>query len=181
MEILQFKPEVDQLVLLRVSDMPSGTGMQRWRNLNVLWAYSMSEGDEEVIIQNSSECRVVVETVTCTRDNMQINVCVLGVGVAGLTFHIPFVLALPHLFHLHSVLERNPAPPAGKVHARFGIQVKVNRSLDEVLRNPEIDLVIVATPSYTHYDIAKAALQAGKHGIANFIVPHVTPHYPSSR
>ena len=115
------------------------------------------------------------------RDDMEMNVCVLGVGVSGLTFHIPFILALPHLFRLHSVLERNLAPPAGKVHARFGVQVKVHRSLDDVLADPEIELVIVATPSYTHYDIAKAALQAGKHGIARFIVPHVIAHHPSSR
>ena len=75
-------------------------------------------------------------------DDMEINVCVVGVGLAGLTFHIPFILALPHLFRLHSVLERNPAPPAGKVYARFGVPVKINSSLDEVLRSPEIDLVI---------------------------------------
>lgn len=99
------------------------------------------------------------------RDCMAINVCVLGVGLAGLTFHVPFVLALPGLFSLHSVLERNPSSPAGKVHDRFGVAVKIHRSLDHVLHDPQIDLVIVATPNQTHYDFAKAALQAGKHGI----------------
>src|SRR6266850_3092908 len=34
---------------------------------------------------------------------------------------------------------------------------------DELLRAPELDLVVIATPSFTHYQLAKAALEAGKH------------------
>ncbi|KAF9029462.1 NAD-P-binding protein [Hymenopellis radicata] len=92
-----------------------------------------------------------------------INTCVLGVGLAGLTFHIPFILALPDLFTLHSVLERNPSSPRGKVHDRFGVAVKIHRSLDDVLADPDVELVIIGTPNETHYPFAKAALQAGKH------------------
>ena len=32
-----------------------------------------------------------------------------------------------------------------------------------VLNTPEIDAVVIATPVHTHYELAKAALQAGKH------------------
>lgn len=93
-----------------------------------------------------------------------INVCVLGVGLAGLTFHVPFILALPSLFKLHSVLERNPQASGGKVQERFGIFVKIYRSLDQVILDDEIKLIIVATPNNTHYQFSKAALEAGKHG-----------------
>jgi predicted dehydrogenase len=93
-----------------------------------------------------------------------INTCVLGVGLAGLTFHIPFVLALPDVFTLHSVLERNPQSTGGKVHDRFNVTVKIHRTLGRVLEDSDIELVIVGTPSHTHYSIAKAALEAGKHG-----------------
>lgn len=34
---------------------------------------------------------------------------------------------------------------------------------DELVRAPELDLVVIATPSFTHYGLAKAALAAGKH------------------
>ena len=34
---------------------------------------------------------------------------------------------------------------------------------EEVLRAPDINVIIIATPSFTHYELAKAALQAGKH------------------
>ncbi|KAF9247153.1 hypothetical protein BU15DRAFT_84700 [Melanogaster broomeanus] len=92
-----------------------------------------------------------------------IKTCVLGVGLAGLTFHIPFVLALPELFTLHAVLERNPETPGGKVKERFGANTTVYRTIDQVINDKEIELVIVATPNDTHYSLAKAALEAGKH------------------
>lgn len=93
-----------------------------------------------------------------------INTCVLGVGLGGLTFHIPFILALQGLFTLHSVLERNPSTPGGKVHERFGVTTKIHRSLDDVLADSGIELVIVATPSHTHYEFAQRILESGKHG-----------------
>ena len=100
-----------------------------------------------------------------------IKTCILGVGLAGLTFHIPFVIALHELFTLHAVLERNPRSAGGKVHDRFGVTTKIYRTIDEVLNDAEIELIIVGTPSETHYALAKAALQAGKHGasIVRFI------------
>lgn len=93
-----------------------------------------------------------------------IKTCVLGVGLAGLTFHVPFVLALPELFTLYAVLERNPKSQGGKLQERFGVATKIHRTLDEVLADPEIELVIVGTPNDTHYPFAKAVLEAGKHG-----------------
>lgn len=105
-------------------------------------------------------------STTMAKDSKPIQVCVLGVGLAGLTFHIPFVLALPELFALHSVLERNFKPP-GKVHERFGVSVKIHSTLDQVLADQEIELIIVGTPNETHHAFAKAALEAGKHGLCS--------------
>lgn len=34
---------------------------------------------------------------------------------------------------------------------------------DEVVRRPDVDLVVVATPSFTHHSLARAAIEAGKH------------------
>jgi predicted dehydrogenase len=93
-----------------------------------------------------------------------IRTCVLGTGLAGLTFHIPFILALPDLFTLQSVLERNPTSDGGRLQDRFGISVKIHRSIEQVVADPEIELVIVGTPNDTHYPYTKAALEAGKHG-----------------
>ena len=39
------------------------------------------------------------------------------------------------------------------------------RTLEELLADEEVELVVVNTPNYTHYDYAKRALLAGKHVI----------------
>ncbi len=38
-----------------------------------------------------------------------------------------------------------------------------SENADEVLKNPKIDAVVIATPPSTHFKLAKKALQAGKH------------------
>lgn len=89
-----------------------------------------------------------------------IKTCVIGVGLAGTTFHIPFILSLPQ-FTLTAVLERNPSTEGGKVKERFGVSVKIHNDLDAVLSDPEIELVIVGSPNHTHFQIAKSVLNAG--------------------
>jgi predicted dehydrogenase len=92
-----------------------------------------------------------------------IKTCVCGVGLGGLTFHAPFILALPDLFVLHSVLERTPKSPGGALNARFGVAVSIKHSIEEVAADPEIEFVIITTPNEFHYSMAKAVLLAGKH------------------
>jgi len=65
--------------------------------------------------------------------------------------------------HVASVLERNPQSTGGKVQDRFSVAAKIHRTLEEVLADSEVELVIVGTPNQTHYSFAKAALEAGKH------------------
>ena len=49
-----------------------------------------------------------------------------------------------------------------KVKSRFP-SIKLTRDLAEVLADPEVQAVLVATPISTHHAIAKTALEAGKH------------------
>jgi len=42
-------------------------------------------------------------------------------------------------------------------------QARFTQSFDELLGDPELDAVIVATPVPTHFDLARRALEAGKH------------------
>ncbi|KAJ7591200.1 NAD(P)-binding protein [Mycena floridula] len=91
-----------------------------------------------------------------------IRTCCVGVGLGGLTFHCSFIIALPELFTLHSVLERNPQN-GGKLQQRYGVAVKIHNNIEQVLADDEIELVVVTTPNQTHFSIAKACLEAGKH------------------
>lgn len=50
----------------------------------------------------------------------------------------------------------------GRVASKYP-DVKLTRDCSEILSDPSIDGVVVATPANTHYSIARAALLAGKH------------------
>jgi predicted dehydrogenase len=41
--------------------------------------------------------------------------------------------------------------------------VRTTQSLDELLDDPQLDGVLLATPVYTHYELARRCLEAGKH------------------
>jgi scyllo-inositol 2-dehydrogenase (NADP+) len=80
-------------------------------------------------------------------------------GMSGKLFHAPFVEAHPG-FQLYAAWERsksiiNTIYPTAKSVAYY----------EDLLRDPAIELIIVNTPNYTHFDFAKAALEAGKHVI----------------
>src|SRR5438046_2931046 len=49
-----------------------------------------------------------------------------------------------------------------EVHARFS-DVQVGKNADQALRDPAVHAVVVATPTSTHYALAKEALERHKH------------------
>src|SRR5215470_620510 len=57
----------------------------------------------------------------------------------------------------------DPSPAARKrmQHAHPDIPVHTNHK--ELVTSPEIDAIAVITPVWTHYELAKAALENGKH------------------
>jgi predicted dehydrogenase len=59
------------------------------------------------------------------------------------------------------VADRNPKcePRLKKVYPSIGFTTDEN----EVLKSPEIDVVAVVTPVWTHYELARKALENGKH------------------
>lgn len=80
-------------------------------------------------------------------------------GMSGLVFHAPFLSANPH-FNFYAVWERTKNAAKEKYP-----NVITYRSLENMLADELIELVIVNTPNYTHYEYAKKALEAGKHVI----------------
>lgn len=84
-----------------------------------------------------------------------INVALVGVGLAGQVFHAPLVLALPDLFKLHTVVERAPKSARGTIGEKFNVDTKIANKLEDALNDPEIELVVIGTPSHTHFEVAK--------------------------
>lgn len=80
----------------------------------------------------------------------------LAYGMSGKLFHAPFVNLNPE-FEFKGVLEHNTK----KVNADYP-DVKSYDKLEEILNDPEIELIIINTPSNTHVDYSRKALLAGK-------------------
>lgn len=51
---------------------------------------------------------------------------------------------------------------ATRVGAEYRVPTITDRP-EELLKAPDLDLVVIATPSFTHYEQTKAALEAGRH------------------
>jgi predicted dehydrogenase len=86
----------------------------------------------------------------------KIKTALLSYGMSGKIFHAPFIAAHPG-FELIGALERS------KKNIQIDYpETKSYATLDELLAD-DIDLVIVNTPNYTHFEYAQKALLAGKH------------------
>jgi len=90
-----------------------------------------------------------------------IRCAVLGFGFAGKVFHCPFIAAVPGL-ELNSIVQRK-----GDDASRAYPSARILRSADEAFADPTIDLIVVATPSESHFDLAAQALQSGKHVVVD--------------
>jgi predicted dehydrogenase len=82
---------------------------------------------------------------------------IIGFGLAAKVFHAPFVSAVPGL-RLVAFVERK----SDEAHKAYPA-TKTVRTVEELIADPEIELVVVATPNETHYRLAKQCLTAGKH------------------
>jgi predicted dehydrogenase len=87
----------------------------------------------------------------------QIKTALLSFGMSGKVFHAPFIDLHPG-FQLTGAWERS-----AKNIQQIYPQARSYASIEELLNDKEVELVIANTPTYTHYDYAKQALQAGKH------------------
>jgi predicted dehydrogenase len=88
-----------------------------------------------------------------------INTAICSFGMSGRLFHAPFIYAHPG-FKLYAVWERTK-----NLAEEIYPGIKTFRTLEEMLSDDAIELVIVNTPSYTHFEYARKALRANKHVI----------------
>lgn len=87
----------------------------------------------------------------------QIIAGLIGYGMAGRTFHAPVIQSVPEL-RLKKVVERR----AGEARERYP-WVEVVPDAAALLQDEEIDLVVIATPNASHFDLARQSLEANKH------------------
>ena len=104
----------------------------------------------------------------------QVNVAIVGLGFMGQT-HIKAYQKIPGA-RLHAVCDSVRSPVDGVLPGisgnitgsdaiHLGDDVKAYKELDEVLADPEVDLVDLCVPTPVHHSQSLAALNSGKHVI----------------
>ena len=78
-------------------------------------------------------------------------------GMSGLVFHGPLLEAHTG-FKVTKILERNRNDSEGKHPGS-----RLVRNFEAIIEDPSIELVVVNTPDHLHADMAKRAMDAGKH------------------
>src|SRR5258707_14067274 len=87
------------------------------------------------------------------KQRKMIEVGLIGFGLAGRAVHAPVIRAVPGL-HLAAILQRSGTEAAEKYP-----DVRIVRSMDELLAIPLIRLIVIATPNETHYPLARQWLE----------------------
>lgn len=89
--------------------------------------------------------------------NKKINTGLLAYGMSGKVFHAPFI-STHKGFNFTAIVERT-----NKLANKDYADLKSYHSVDELIADNSIELVIINTPNFTHYEYSKKALNAGKH------------------
>jgi scyllo-inositol 2-dehydrogenase (NADP+) len=85
----------------------------------------------------------------------------IGFGLAGQAFHAPVIRGVQGM-ELACILERH----TDNAKKRYP-EVRVARTLDEMLSDKSLDLIVVGTPNDTHFSYTKACLEAGRHVVVD--------------
>ena len=91
----------------------------------------------------------------------KIRVGLIGYGYASKTFHAPLIADTPGM-----ELAAVSSSDASKVHADWPTVAVVSEP-KKLFDDPNIDLIVIPTPNDTHFPLAKAALEAGKHVVVD--------------
>ena len=90
-----------------------------------------------------------------------IRIAVVGVGSFARSVHLPNLAAKPSDFQLHAVVARH-GTTALEAQRAFQARRAVT-DIEEVLDDPEVDALLVATRHDLHAELTLRALEAGKH------------------
>jgi scyllo-inositol 2-dehydrogenase (NADP+) len=96
-----------------------------------------------------------------------INVAVVGYGYAGKHFHA-YLVGLSRGLELYAISTRSRERQ--RIAAADYPKAVIYSRLEDVLADPQVDLVVLATPHHTHRDLAVQAMDAGKHVVTDKVM-----------
>ena len=96
-----------------------------------------------------------------------VNAAVIGYGYAGRCFHT-YLIGLAEGLNLYAIASRNAERRQSATENYPG--VKSYETIDQVIADDEVQLVVLATPDDTHAELAIKAMDAGKHLVTDKIM-----------
>jgi len=94
-----------------------------------------------------------------TENDRQVKVGVAGLGRSGWDIHVSMIRQLPEKYQIVAVAD---LLPERREEAATQIGCRTYDNFDQLLEDAEVELVVVAVPSYLHSEYAIKALKAGK-------------------
>src|SRR5690349_12134611 len=92
--------------------------------------------------------------------NQPVRIAIIGAGAVSDYHHVPAIRLDPRA-ELAGVCDSSPEL-LEKRRGDWGCE-KVTTDFEALCADPQVDAVIIATPNFTHRDIAVAAAKHGKH------------------
>lgn len=89
---------------------------------------------------------------------------IIGFGVGGNTFHAP-VIATTEGLQISRIRARKESE-VELAKQRYPDAI-ITASADDIMNDPDIELVVIATPNDSHHPLAKQAMLAGKHVVVD--------------
>lgn len=123
-----------------------------------------------VLLQYPDDTRQLPDAPDATRIHVRghrkpvgntIRYALVGAGAFGTAMLVPQMAKRKDLFFLGGIVSRNTVA-AGNFARQHQVEV-VTTELDDVLKDPAFDLVVIATRHHEHADQVVRCLQAGKH------------------
>lgn len=108
---------------------------------------------------SSHERKVVVNSRPVSRK--VVNVALVGAGNFATAMHIPNIEKLKDKYHLHAVV--NHGGYKAKTVTREELAGYATTDYEDVLKDHDVDMVLIATRHDSHAELTLKALQAGKH------------------
>jgi predicted dehydrogenase len=90
-----------------------------------------------------------------------IRVGLVGFGLGGRVFHAPLLSSVDGL-ELTAVVERSTDQAAQRYPG-----IRVHRTLEAMLNDTALDLIVISTPSGTHFEMARRVVEAGFHAVVD--------------
>jgi predicted dehydrogenase/threonine dehydrogenase-like Zn-dependent dehydrogenase len=127
---------------------------ERARPLMVLLTYPPPQEDSGLL-------RVIANPQAQPAGEGRISIALIGAGGFAKGMHLPNLKKLADQYHLHAVMSRT-GHNAAQTAKQFGASYATT-DFQQVVRDPEVQAVIIATRHHLHAAMALEALRAGKH------------------